>query len=146
YTFCNENEALSAISSKSEVFHVAIVENGEQLVKYRGSKYLVSYNPKNCVFRTLRVKGMPNSFWAIIHFSSSVLQPLLFSSSIFSSSTSALPERSVFEEREKCVFRSFILYLHLFISLRKSVLEKRIVGMEKSSASDLRSVLEKSMF
>ncbi|CAN4099758.1 unnamed protein product [Withania somnifera] len=26
YTFCNENEALSAISSKSEVFHVAIVE------------------------------------------------------------------------------------------------------------------------
>lgn len=26
HTFCNENEALSAISSKSEVFHVAIVE------------------------------------------------------------------------------------------------------------------------
>lgn len=26
YTFCDENEALSAISSKSEVFHVAIVE------------------------------------------------------------------------------------------------------------------------
>ncbi|KAG5599287.1 hypothetical protein H5410_030657, partial [Solanum commersonii] len=69
---------------------------------------------------------MPNSFRAIVHgeenrryrrnlqFSSSVLQLLLFS--FF---TSALPEKSVFEEREKHVLQSSVLYLHLVSSLRK---------------------------
>ncbi|KAJ8560303.1 hypothetical protein K7X08_004361 [Anisodus acutangulus] len=41
YTFCNENEALSAISSKLEVFHVAIVEvsagNSDGGLKFLGS-------------------------------------------------------------------------------------------------------------
>ncbi|XVE57496.1 hypothetical protein DITRI_Ditri04bG0095600 [Diplodiscus trichospermus] len=61
YTFCNENEALSAVSSTPESFHVAIVE--------------VSTNDKNGSFRFLETaKDLPTIMTSNIHCISTMMK------------------------------------------------------------------------
>ncbi|KAG4117189.1 hypothetical protein ERO13_D12G213200v2 [Gossypium hirsutum] len=61
YTFCNENEALSAVSSRPESFHVAIVE--------------INTNKKNGSFKFLETaKDLPTIMTSNIHCISTVMK------------------------------------------------------------------------